>query len=273
MGMKTEPCPVPECDLPVDVVIKSSDDKFFGTHAVNLAVFSHAFPPASLASSYPASTDDPVCLTETGDVVELLLRCMHNQRQPDLLSPRSKVLIALAEAVEKYLVYPAMEICRLHMNRLADIYPKEVFAYAVKHGYPELLDQTAPLTLTWDAKEACEELSPTNFAVWVLYREGWLRVQRELRSLKLPAIEHKGGRMECDHWDRFHAQLLNLGLQGLTKWHARFSDLLGDVRCGWCYQRALTLRPMLEALITEYVKPASELERSVRSGDVTQCVE
>ncbi|PFH48568.1 hypothetical protein AMATHDRAFT_149601, partial [Amanita thiersii Skay4041] len=159
--------PVPECDLPVDVILKSSDNKVFGGHTANLDKFSCGFPPASLATSSPASTADPVCLTESGAVLELLLKCLHNQRQQDLSRCSNMVVIALAEAVQKYMVYTAMEICRLNMCRLAESYPKQVFVYAAKHGYPELLDKTAPMTLTWDAKEAREALGARYFLLWV----------------------------------------------------------------------------------------------------------
>ncbi|PFH48566.1 hypothetical protein AMATHDRAFT_149663, partial [Amanita thiersii Skay4041] len=108
-----------------------------------------------------------VCMTETAEVLHLLLGFMHRQRQPDLFGYGSDVVMSLAEAAEKYVVYSAMEICRLHMFRLANTHPKEVFVYASKHNYSELLDKTAPMTLTWDAKTAYKRLCDRIFAIWV----------------------------------------------------------------------------------------------------------
>ncbi|PFH49634.1 hypothetical protein AMATHDRAFT_62753 [Amanita thiersii Skay4041] len=251
-------CPVQECNLPVDVIIKSSDDKYFGAHTTNLEVFSSGFAPASLATSSPAATVDPVCLTESGDVLELLLRSMHSQRPPDLSGCTIKMFMNVAEAAEKYLVHHVMEICRLNMYRLAPLHPNEVFAYALKHRYPDLLDQTAPETLSWDAAEACEALGGSNFIIWVLYRERWLTLYRGLPHLTVP-VKHKGGVQECEYWDRFFVQIVERGLEGLTRWNEWIGESVDEVDCTWCSPRAMNLRAKMEKMISLYVRSASEL--------------
>ncbi|PFH48567.1 hypothetical protein AMATHDRAFT_149626, partial [Amanita thiersii Skay4041] len=240
-----------------DVVLQSSDGKILGAHAGNLEMFSCGFPPASLTASSPSFAADSVCLTETADVLEVLLGFMHNRPQQNLLGYPSNVITALAEAAEKYLVHPAMEVCRLHMFRLADIRPKEVFAYALKHGYSELLDKTAPMTLTWDTKTACKALGVNGFAIWVLYREEWFTLYHNLPSLTAP-VKRKRGVKECGHWDRFLVQIVEMGVRGLMRWKEQIPLLVSKVDCKWCRQRASNLQSNVERAIMN-LPSASEL--------------
>lgn len=60
-------------------------------------------------------TDIPY-LEESGEVLELMLRFMHHTRQPNLSCLSPATLSSLAEAAEKYLIYSAMELCRVFMR-------------------------------------------------------------------------------------------------------------------------------------------------------------
>lgn len=103
---------VEECTLKVDIRIVSGDSIILGAHTKNLAFFGNGFP--SLPGS--KSDDSVIRLEEEAEVLQLLLRFMHNIRQPDLsLIPFSQ-LFSLAEAAEKYLVYSAMESCKTQME-------------------------------------------------------------------------------------------------------------------------------------------------------------
>jgi hypothetical protein len=64
----------------------------------------------------PENGDEPVELSETADVLDLLFQFMYPQPQPDLRNLDFTVLAALAEAAEKYMVYPALAPCRLQMK-------------------------------------------------------------------------------------------------------------------------------------------------------------
>jgi len=61
-------------------------------------------------------------LHEKSDIVSLILRYMHNARQPDLSEVPFRILSALAEAVEKYKIYSAMEVCKVHMASVLFVY-------------------------------------------------------------------------------------------------------------------------------------------------------
>ncbi|CAA7263048.1 unnamed protein product [Cyclocybe aegerita] len=140
-------CPVDDCNLTVDVILRSSDGESFGAHQFNLECYSASFPPA--ASTTTNSPEEmTVELTETAAVLRLILQYMHNVRQPDLSKVSFLVLSSLAEAVEKYLVFSAIDVCKVFMDKLSkDDYPSEVLMYAAKHDYLDLADKAARLTL------------------------------------------------------------------------------------------------------------------------------
>lgn len=104
---------IPECSFPVDVILQSSDGVIFGAHSANLEMYSSAFPPAAFG---PPTLDDIVLLPEPSEIVSLLLQYMHHHRQPDSSKIPFTVLEGLAEAVEKYVIYSAMEVCKIRME-------------------------------------------------------------------------------------------------------------------------------------------------------------
>jgi hypothetical protein len=101
---------VDECSLEVDVHIVSSDSVAIGAHTVNLALFGGGFP-----------SEKVIHLEEASDVLQLLLRFMHNTRQPDLNTTSFSQLFSLAEAAEKYQVYSAMGNCKTQLGCVFDI--------------------------------------------------------------------------------------------------------------------------------------------------------
>ena len=54
---------------------------------------------------------DIVELAEDGATLSLLLQFMHKARFPKVHKLSSDALFSLAEASEKYMVYPAMSVC------------------------------------------------------------------------------------------------------------------------------------------------------------------
>jgi hypothetical protein len=63
-----------------------------------------------------SSSDEIVELTETSDVLEILLQLMSLQQPPDFRKMTFNVLAPLAEAVEKYEVFSAMSMCEIYMQ-------------------------------------------------------------------------------------------------------------------------------------------------------------
>lgn len=131
-----------------------------------------------------------VHLPENDEVVTLMLKFMHKQRQPDLWKLEFRVLKGLAEAAEKYFIYSAIDICHFFMRyvlrghhyaqpfiplmvkfifcrEFVKIYPLEVLGYAAKFDYSELADACAPRTLAESFEKINEELGPANALKWV----------------------------------------------------------------------------------------------------------
>ena len=101
-----------DCQLPTDVVLESCDGFRYGAHSANLEAYSAGFP---LAASTKLN-GEIAQLPEHSKVLKLLLQYMHNERQPDSSEIPFKVLAPLAEAVEKYMVFSAMEVWKIRMQ-------------------------------------------------------------------------------------------------------------------------------------------------------------
>ncbi|KAF7372852.1 hypothetical protein MSAN_00491200 [Mycena sanguinolenta] len=94
-----------------DVTLKSSDGVLFRIHRKNLEVCTEGFPPSEISSE-----GEVVELTETSVTLEIPFQFMYPQRHPALDTTSSEVLEPLAEAAEKYQVFPAMNICHIRMR-------------------------------------------------------------------------------------------------------------------------------------------------------------
>ena len=103
--------PVEDCYLSIDLVLQSSDGVRFGAHKMNLEQYSAGFPTAD-----STVFDNIVTLSEKASVLGPLLHFMHNTRQPDLSKLSFDTLGLLAEAVEKYMVFSAMQVCNIYMR-------------------------------------------------------------------------------------------------------------------------------------------------------------
>jgi len=101
--------------LDADLTIKSSDGVLFKVHRRNLELLSEGFPGEDVKTH-----NEIVELTETADTLELLFQYMYRQLQPDLHGIPFQTLASLAEAAEKYQVFPAMEVCKIYMRFLFD---------------------------------------------------------------------------------------------------------------------------------------------------------
>ena len=113
-----------DCKTSVDITLKSIDGITFGAHQKNLEFFSEGFP---VAGSRVAT--EVVQLQENADVLRIMLKFMHNARIPELKRVQFSTIAPLAEAVEKYMIYSAMEVCRAYMEFVSIISLPLVKAY------------------------------------------------------------------------------------------------------------------------------------------------
>ncbi|GAW00682.1 hypothetical protein LENED_002226 [Lentinula edodes] len=96
------------CSLTVDVILQSSDGEQLGAHSKNLELFTDAFPVAG--STLPPHDGEVVKLSESAEILRLVLSYTHNTPPPNLSSLDLDTLLLLGEVViKKYGMYLAGE--------------------------------------------------------------------------------------------------------------------------------------------------------------------
>ena len=149
---------VPECTLPVDVVLRSGDGVLIGAHQTNLGQYSEGFPPASLG----LDATDPVDLPESGSTLGRLMQFMHKHRYPRI-SKFPWGIYELAETAQKYEVYTAIAACNEYIECVNNISPCQAklircrahatkepllsLSYGTKFKLPHIADAAASSTL------------------------------------------------------------------------------------------------------------------------------
>ncbi|KAJ7921227.1 hypothetical protein B0H13DRAFT_2186148 [Mycena leptocephala] len=163
------------CAPDADMTVSSCDDVLFNLHRKNLEVHS-----AILANAGNAENDEePIHLTESSNVLDLLFQFMYPQPQPDLKLVEFATVAALAEAAEKYVVYSALGWCRERMSKSMSEHPLEVLLYSVRHGHVDLANKSAQQSMSCEFTKAMEVLPPDTFKTWILFYDRWNREKVE----------------------------------------------------------------------------------------------
>ncbi|KZV74950.1 hypothetical protein PENSPDRAFT_155898 [Peniophora sp. CONT] len=147
-----------------DLTLESSDKILFKVHRNNLSTHSTIFPGEEFSSE-----GEIVKFSEDSEVLELVLQYVYPNVLPDLGRISFELLKRLADAAEKYHIFSAMEICRLHMQRRVKQRPVEVLSYACKYGYSPLSDEAAPFTVDSEPSDVLASLGPGHFARWFFF--------------------------------------------------------------------------------------------------------
>ncbi|KAJ4466620.1 hypothetical protein C8J55DRAFT_565617 [Lentinula edodes] len=101
-----------------------------------------AFPPAETPTN-----GEPVCLSESSETLEILFQLVYPRRYPLLETLDFDALMLLADAAEKYEVFPAIYACRSEFRNFLQTNSKSVLAFAAMHDYRELVIRLAPTML------------------------------------------------------------------------------------------------------------------------------
>jgi hypothetical protein len=96
-----------------DIIIQSSDKVEFLLHRKNLEYFAGAFPLKGLLSKNVPTVVD---LPEPASVLEVVFEYTYPKRFRDFLDKDFDLLIAVADAVEKYQVFAAMPLCAIGLR-------------------------------------------------------------------------------------------------------------------------------------------------------------
>ncbi|TFK34131.1 hypothetical protein BDQ12DRAFT_727172 [Crucibulum laeve] len=235
---ETISCPVDTCLVPADLVLVSSDGIRVGAHSHCLELYSGGF--ISVLPTISATE----ALEETAEVLEILMYYMHNGRQPSSRNIPFHILQALAAAAEKYLVYSAMEVLNLQMERYIPSHPLQVLIYAVKYDYPDLSDKAGPLSIGVPFETVLNETEnrPDILLLWTRYREYYLEIVHTIYASEPAPVLHPGGIADCGKWSEFHYTMLNK-VAGSAEGVSKFSHNLKQLGfmlagCFHCVQRS-----------------------------------
>ncbi|KAI0072695.1 hypothetical protein K474DRAFT_343294 [Panus rudis PR-1116 ss-1] len=152
-----------------DVILRASDGMLFRVYRRDLEAFSEGFAgPAAAHDACPTNpADDIVQLTESSAVLEILLQFMRRQRHPSLKDLDGKTMAGVAEAVEKYQVFSALEACKTQMQEFVRSNPVDVLVYALRHDYEDLANLSVEYTLGLPLQRVYPRLPESYRLQWV----------------------------------------------------------------------------------------------------------
>ncbi|KAG6839270.1 hypothetical protein C0991_004296, partial [Blastosporella zonata] len=180
-----------------DVVFCSSDKTLFRIHTRNLEITSGGFPPADFILS-----DEYIDLTEDSSTLELMFQFVYPRPQPRLEEVTFEALIRLSEAVEKYQVYPAMQVCNLYMAKTLPNHALDILEYSLRHDYPALINRSAPFVTLATISAAWKSVSPSLLYTWLRYYDCW---NSKVRAASLIAPHgHK-----CPNWLEYQRKIFS----------------------------------------------------------------
>ncbi|KAF8878654.1 hypothetical protein CPB84DRAFT_325793 [Gymnopilus junonius] len=154
-----------------DITIQSSDGILFKLHRSNLAGITGAFPGPEIDTQ-----GEIVHLTEPAKVLEIVFQYVYPRKHPSLKDLDFDTLLQVAEAVEKYDVFSAMNTCEWRLSEFLPDHAVEILAHSVKHGYPESIDK-AGLVLSRTPHLEMVEMLPLHCVVpWLKYQGAWQKI-------------------------------------------------------------------------------------------------
>ncbi|KAH6909321.1 hypothetical protein BKA70DRAFT_232705 [Coprinopsis sp. MPI-PUGE-AT-0042] len=182
-------------DKNADIIFLSSDKlnpvRFY-IHSKNLEVSTGAFPPVSIRGTQVTgdlvglTVDEPVQLPEPATVLEVLFAFMYPRQHPELEDTPFEELEPLAEAVEKYQVYPALTTCKARMKGFLRDHPVRVGAWAARHGHTTILNEAAPWMTCLPLVDALGIFSGHLMLPWIEYYTSWEKVKNALLYFRDP---------------------------------------------------------------------------------------
>ncbi|KAG6846701.1 hypothetical protein H0H93_012344, partial [Arthromyces matolae] len=136
----------------------------------NLETHAGGFPPGEIETK-----GEVVVLTESASTLENLFQYVYPQRHPDIELLPFLELSNLAEAAEKYEVFGVITICKTRIKHFVTDHPSDIFNYAYKHGYTDILSMAAPLLLDLQFSTFAQSFPAELMNPWARYREQWTR--------------------------------------------------------------------------------------------------
>ncbi|KAL1698829.1 hypothetical protein EV121DRAFT_217485 [Schizophyllum commune] len=187
-------------DDAAELTFKTSDGAFFSVEQRNLW--------GTTDFVFKESSPGIIEVEAGADTLKILLEFVQPRRTPLLDDLSFDNLRAVAEAAEKYHIFSAMAIAHIRMSAALKEHPLEVTSYAFRHGYTELLDRAAPLSVGQPASVVFKALAcPPLFVAWVR--------RIHLGYISCSEIQPVDDHRDCDKWpqilDALHLRVLERG--------------------------------------------------------------
>ncbi|KAF9062731.1 hypothetical protein BDP27DRAFT_275831 [Rhodocollybia butyracea] len=147
-----------------DISVCSADNVFYRLHRKNLEL---------AADGFPLEGED-LELAESSATLDILFEFIYPQRYVTFDDLDFEALLLLAEAAEKYRIRSAAYGCQVQFRKFVNSNAKDLMAFGVKHSYPSLVLQLAPILVDTPLSELVEILPSSVFITWALYREKWV---------------------------------------------------------------------------------------------------
>ncbi|KAJ3781989.1 hypothetical protein GGU10DRAFT_364970 [Lentinula aff. detonsa] len=187
-----------------DMTLQSSDHVLFKVHRLNLEMYSQVFADAG-GSTVGTVENEIVSLSETSEVLELMLQFVYLQPQPDLRTVEWEVMKELAEAVEKYEIYSAIGVCSQRMRECVNEHPIEVLLFSVRHKYTDMMNESAEATLELPPYTMLSCLPSNVFAAWIEYQQNHQALLAKEFTRFGPSRPHRGVSASCEFWHEHYA--------------------------------------------------------------------
>ncbi|RDB26238.1 hypothetical protein Hypma_006160 [Hypsizygus marmoreus] len=191
-------------DADADVVFRSRDKIRFRIYSTYLKNTTGGFPPVG----FTPHEDEIVDLDENASTLNLMFQFVYPQPQPPLRTLDFPTLSSLAEAVEKYQIYPAMQICYVFMTKALPSHALDILDYAIKHDYYPLMDKAAPHISLEDVSSAATRVSPRLLQIWIPYHNACNQALRDAFKINEPHKRPRSSFESCTEWETRRASIL-----------------------------------------------------------------
>ncbi|ESK92351.1 hypothetical protein Moror_4636 [Moniliophthora roreri MCA 2997] len=177
---------IENCQIPVDIILQSSDGILLGSHTKNLSVFNEAFPNVDSVTHWKG---DIVTLSETAAVLLLLLQFSHNAALPDISHMGLDALLAFFEAADKYGNNIALQACgamiEKHTEKLSPELSLRFLCYKLSRDELENVDYLVRRSMQLPLHEALGHLRdhPNACINYAIYSDKWKQCMTHYQSI------------------------------------------------------------------------------------------
>ncbi|KAF5316714.1 hypothetical protein D9619_006758 [Psilocybe cf. subviscida] len=128
-----------------------------------------------------ASAVEPNGLTtckfeESANLLENVFQFIYPKKHNFPAKMSIEVLLAVAEAIEKYEVFSGKALSEIHLSAAIDKHPLKVLDFSLKYNYEALIDKSSKPCLALRLSESITAIPPSLVQKWIQYHENWRHI-------------------------------------------------------------------------------------------------